>query len=87
MRSFPTTSRIASVVKAPVSMSPLADASEAVNASCANVITPTCLQEIYGIPSTPATQSSNRIAVAGYDDQWANIADLEVSTVPRVHVE
>ncbi|KAI0727417.1 peptidase S8/S53 domain-containing protein [Fomitopsis betulina] len=75
--TFPTTSRIVSVVKAPVSLSPMASVQEAVSASCADVITPTCLQELYGIPSTPATQSSNRIAVAGYDDQWANIADLD----------
>ena len=58
-------------------MSPMASAEKTISASCAEVINPTCLQEIYGIPSAPANQSSNRIAVAGYDDQWANIADLE----------
>lgn len=68
-------------------MSPMASASEAINASCADVINPACLQEIYGIPSTPATQSSNRIAVAGYDDQWANIADLEVGSEQCAHIK
>ncbi|PCH43829.1 subtilisin-like protein [Wolfiporia cocos MD-104 SS10] len=51
--------------------------SGAIDPSCANAITPSCLQAIYGIPTTPATQSSNRLGVAGYDDQWANTADLQ----------
>ncbi|KZT04588.1 subtilisin-like protein [Laetiporus sulphureus 93-53] len=53
-----------------------ADTSD-VDPSCASTITPSCLQSIYGIPSTPATQQSNQLAVAGYDDQWANRDDLE----------
>ncbi|KAF9819138.1 hypothetical protein IEO21_02309 [Rhodonia placenta] len=47
-----------------------------VNPSCVNTITPSCLQALYGIPTTPATEKSSRIAVAGFDDQWANEADL-----------
>ncbi|KAA1474739.1 family S53 protease [Dentipellis sp. KUC8613] len=46
-------------------------------ASCANVFTPTCSQELYGIPAAPATQSTNRLAVSGFIDQWANLADLK----------
>ncbi|KAF7370370.1 Family S53 protease [Mycena sanguinolenta] len=46
-------------------------------ASCANTVTPTCLQTLYGIPTTPATQSSNNIAVAGFIDQFAQQADLQ----------
>ncbi|KAF8188521.1 family S53 protease-like protein [Mycena galopus ATCC 62051] len=30
------------------------------------IVTPTCLQKIYGIPSTPATQRNNTILVTGY---------------------
>ncbi|KAJ7791981.1 subtilisin-like protein [Mycena olivaceomarginata] len=30
------------------------------------IVTPTCLQEIYGIPSTPATQKNNKLLVTGY---------------------
>ncbi|KAI0029000.1 family S53 protease [Vararia minispora EC-137] len=47
-----------------------------VPASCATVVTPACLQAIYGIPSTPATQPSNRLGVPGFVDFFANQADL-----------
>ncbi|KAI0045767.1 family S53 protease [Auriscalpium vulgare] len=46
-------------------------------ASCATAVTPACLQDLYGIPSRQATQSSNVIAVAGFSDQYANEADLQ----------
>ncbi|KAJ7162433.1 family S53 protease-like protein [Mycena filopes] len=41
-------------------------------------ITPVCLQDLYGIPATPATQSNNTnsIIVSGYVDEWAQAADL-----------
>ncbi|KDR69079.1 hypothetical protein GALMADRAFT_104369 [Galerina marginata CBS 339.88] len=39
-------------------------------------ITPACLQALYGIPTSPATQSSNVLAVSGFIDQFANKADL-----------
>ena len=48
----------------------------AVPASCASVITPACLEALYGIPTTSATQSSNRLFVAGFLNQWAQQADL-----------
>ena len=38
---------------------------------------PECLQAMYGIPTTPATQSSNQIAVTGYDNLYALQADLQ----------
>lgn len=47
-----------------------------VPASCSDTITPTCLQALYGIPSAPATQSSNQLAVSGFIEQFANQADL-----------
>ncbi|KAJ7057595.1 subtilisin-like protein [Mycena amicta] len=40
------------------------------------IITPQCLQDLYGIPSTAATQPGNSILVTGYEDQWAQEADL-----------
>ncbi|KAJ7482844.1 family S53 protease [Mycena galericulata] len=69
----------------PVSLSPVLSApkpasevsSDATPASCATTITPTCLQDLYGIPTTPATESSNSIAVAGFIDQFAQTADLK----------
>ncbi|CAL1707451.1 unnamed protein product [Somion occarium] len=50
--------------------------SDAVPASCASVITPACLQALYSIPTTRATQSSNVLAVSGFIEQFANQADL-----------
>ncbi|KAJ7764320.1 family S53 protease-like protein [Mycena metata] len=40
------------------------------------VITPACLQSIYGIPRTPATEKSNTLLVTGYVGQYAQSADL-----------
>lgn len=57
--------------------------SRAVAASCNNQITPTCLQSLYGIPTTLATQKSNTLAVTGYIDQYANQADLQVQLLIR----
>lgn len=61
--------------------SPLKEAknvsARAVPASCASTVTPACLQALYGIPTTPATQSSNTLAVTGFISQWANQADLK----------
>ncbi|EJD51338.1 family S53 protease [Auricularia subglabra TFB-10046 SS5] len=47
-----------------------------VSASCLNTITPPCLQQLYGIPSAPATKPSNNLAVSGFIEQFANQADL-----------
>lgn len=41
---------------------------------------PECLQAMYGIPTTPATQASNQIAVTGYDNLYALQADLQVGS-------
>lgn len=49
---------------------------QGIPASCSSTITPKCLQAIYGIPATPATQASNGLAVSGFIDQFANQADL-----------
>ncbi|KAH9923706.1 family S53 protease [Epithele typhae] len=51
--------------------------SRAVPSSCKSTITPACLQALYGIPTTKATQSSNKIAVSGFIEQFANQADLK----------
>ncbi|KAI0769638.1 family S53 protease [Trametes elegans] len=50
--------------------------SDAVPASCSETITPACLQALYGIPTTPAKVSSNKLAVSGFIEQFANEADL-----------
>ncbi|KAI0054617.1 family S53 protease [Artomyces pyxidatus] len=50
--------------------------SAAAPASCNTAITPACVQALYGIPTTPATQSSNTLPVSGFINQFANEADL-----------
>ncbi|KAJ7765733.1 subtilisin-like protein [Mycena metata] len=70
--SFTTSRRAGPVlVKSDVKVAPLATA-----ASCSSTITPTCLQSMYKIPTTAATNTSSTIGVAGFDDQFANKADL-----------
>ncbi|KAI0353320.1 family S53 protease-like protein [Trametes cingulata] len=39
--------------------------SRASSSQCSNGTTPACLQELYNIPTTPATVASNRLAVTG----------------------
>ncbi|KAJ7738963.1 subtilisin-like protein [Mycena metata] len=41
-----------------------------------NFMTPACLQLLYGIPTTPATQPNNTILVTGYVSQWPETIDL-----------
>ncbi|PCH41060.1 family S53 protease-like protein [Wolfiporia cocos MD-104 SS10] len=53
------------------------DAATGVSSSCEDVITPSCLQSLYGIPTTAATQSSNTLGVSGFIDQFANKQDLQ----------
>ncbi|EIW56150.1 family S53 protease [Trametes versicolor FP-101664 SS1] len=51
--------------------------SDAVPASCATTTTPTCLQALYGIPTTPGpVKTNNTCCVSGYIEQWANEQDL-----------
>ncbi|KAJ6620708.1 family S53 protease [Mycena sp. CBHHK59/15] len=49
---------------------------DAVPASCATTVTPACLQALYGIPTTLATQKTNSISVAGFIEQFAQTKDL-----------
>ncbi|KAF8919231.1 family S53 protease-like protein [Mucidula mucida] len=44
--------------------------------TCGRYITPACLQALYGIPTSPATQSSNSMSVTGFLNQYANRDDL-----------
>ncbi|KAH9929420.1 family S53 protease-like protein [Fomitopsis serialis] len=43
--------------------------------ACSSYIDPDCLQEIYGIPATPMT-NSNPLVVTGYDNQWPSTSDM-----------
>ncbi|KAA1465920.1 family S53 protease [Dentipellis sp. KUC8613] len=46
--------------------------------SCATSFNPSCAQQMYGIPTRPATQLSNRLGVIGLTSQWINDADLQM---------
>ena len=50
--------------------------SRAVPSSCNTAITPSCLQALYEIPTTLATQCTNQLAVSGFAEEFANQADL-----------
>lgn len=41
------------------------------------------IQAIYNIPTTAATQTTNKLGVSGFIEQFANSADLKVATVLR----
>lgn len=45
-------------------------------ASCQNVTAPQCLQILYNIPTTPATQSNNNLFVSEFEGEWADQADI-----------
>ena len=65
--------------KKPIAQAP-SDA--AVPSACSSgYVTPGCLQALYGIPTTKATQKSNTLGVTGYVGQYANNADLQVGPV------
>lgn len=50
-----------------------------VSKPCAESVTPACLQKAYGIPTSPGPSSKSEIAISGFIDQFANLADLKVS--------
>ncbi|KAJ7572670.1 family S53 protease [Mycena floridula] len=45
--------------------------------SCATTVTPDCLFQLYGIPTTPATQANNTLAVTAFGGEFAQQADLK----------
>lgn len=82
MYRFPNPSGIKPPIARQVS-TPAASASD-LSDPCAIVklngtaMTPACLQELYGIPATPATVASNGLAVAEYEYEYAEESDLHV---------
>lgn len=54
------------------------DPAASCNSSAGGSVTPTCLQELYGIPTTPATEKTNAILVTGYQFQFAQTESLSV---------
>ncbi|KAI0738978.1 peptidase S8/S53 domain-containing protein [Daedaleopsis nitida] len=49
----------------------------ALSPSCAQTITPDCLQALYNIPSTSATAAGNSIAITAYGNEVASVTDLQ----------
>jgi len=63
-----------------------------VPASCGTTVTVSCLRALYNTSSyVPAATSTNKLGVAGYLDEYANTADLQVSEIQcvrtNVHVD
>ncbi|KZV68851.1 family S53 protease [Peniophora sp. CONT] len=59
---------------------PMTSSTDPVNASCAEIITPKCIQQLYGLPTTPATSIANpndSITVTAYSSQYAQREDLK----------
>jgi tripeptidyl-peptidase-1 len=50
----------------------------AVSPTCNDRITPSCLNALYNISYTPVSTKNNSLGVAGYLNQYANHADLQV---------
>ncbi|EJF57919.1 family S53 protease [Dichomitus squalens LYAD-421 SS1] len=48
----------------------------AVDASCDTQITPSCLQQLYNIPTTPASAAGNSLGVSGFGGEIPNQDDL-----------
>lgn len=44
--------------------------------SCHSINTPACVQDLYGVPKTLATQPSNSLFVSGFGGEYANQQDL-----------
>ncbi len=42
------------------------------------MMTPKCIQQLYKIPKISASQSSNKLAISGFLQEFANRADLRV---------
>ena len=49
--------------------------------ACTGRIDPQCLQQLYGIPTTPAT-STDYLLVTGYNNESPSVSDMEVRCVP-----
>ncbi|THU96529.1 family S53 protease [Dendrothele bispora CBS 962.96] len=80
----PTTAFVRPFVKRPVMSVPvpriarnITKRANSAPSSCDDTVTPACLQALYGIPSTPATQSSNKLGVSGFNGLFAENADLK----------
>ncbi|KAF8898196.1 subtilisin-like protein [Mucidula mucida] len=68
----PTTSFVKPLNFRPVMSTPLIPKRQ-LSGECTTQVTPACLQKLYGIPSTPASQNSSQLGVPGYIEQFAQV--------------
>jgi tripeptidyl-peptidase-1 len=84
-RSFPVGKRTAS--PSSTSRDPAgAAAARSVSADCreSSQRTPSCVQQLYGIPSTPAKPAANALGVSTFGNGFANHRDLKVSSIKNL---
>ncbi|KZP17031.1 family S53 protease [Athelia psychrophila] len=74
--SFSKRSRLPSVLSPANAKRAAAASSATIPSDCSSAITPTCLQDLYNIPATAATNKNNSLGVLAMGDQYANKADL-----------
>jgi tripeptidyl-peptidase-1 len=82
LRSMRTTSFLQPDIKPIEEAAPAPDFSinAVVPASCGTTITPACLRALYNTSTyTPTATATNKLGVAGYLEEFANRADLQVS--------
>ena len=76
LRSFPVPANLASP-KAKRAFHEVLSAKRDVSSTCSNGTTPACLQDLYQIPTTPATNRNNSLGVTGFFGNIAHYAYLE----------
>lgn len=54
----------------------LATRADSASDSCVTLMTPSCVLSLYGIPSTPATQSTNILGVGSLQSNWAEVCSF-----------
>ncbi|KAI2997854.1 hypothetical protein CBS147346_8476 [Aspergillus niger] len=60
------------------SLMPVSVNIDEISEDCLTGVTPTCLRQLYGLPSTKASPDSrNVLGISGYLDQYARYSDLE----------
>lgn len=77
--SFPAANNIGPIVHSPAKTMVSRSITSAVAPTlCEIEMTPKCIQQLYEIPRTPASHSSNKLAVSGFLQEFAVRADLRV---------
>ncbi|KAF7319289.1 ATP-binding cassette transporter [Mycena chlorophos] len=73
----PTTSFVTHWPSPEVKPMPSQDGKRSIDPSCADISVPSCVIAEYGIPTTPATQANNVLAVSGFENEFVNDQDIK----------